>query len=83
MGVGKSGSPVKQVTSAPQNTRDWVSARSLVVTVVHRACGKGARARGEPEPGRTLQAASSEELAPSPFAREPAQPRARGGGGPR
>lgn len=39
-GVGHWGSPVSQVTDAPQKSRACVSARSLVVTAAHRACSR-------------------------------------------
>lgn len=46
-GTGHWGSPVAHVTAAPQKTRACVSARSLVVTAAHRACGRAGRAGGE------------------------------------
>lgn len=42
-GVGHWGSPVSQVTDAPQKSRACVSARSLVVTATHRACSRARR----------------------------------------
>lgn len=35
------------VTAAPQKTRAWVSARSLVVTAAHRACDRAGGTGGE------------------------------------
>lgn len=51
-GVGHWGSPVAQLTAAPQKSRACVSARSLVVTAAHRACGRAGRAAGEAEGSR-------------------------------
>lgn len=48
-GVGHWGSPVAQVTVAPQKSSACVSARSPVVTAAHRACGRTRRAVGEAE----------------------------------
>lgn len=46
-GTGHWGSPVAHVTAAPQKTRAWVSARSLVVTAAHRACDRAGGTGGE------------------------------------
>lgn len=54
-GVGHCGSPVSQVTDAPQKSRACVSARSLVVTAAHRACSRARR------PAVRLRAPTEEE----------------------
>lgn len=62
-GVGHWGSPVSQVTEAPQKSRACVSARSLVVTAAHSACS---RAR---KPAVKLKAPTEEEEEDTPSKR--------------